>query len=95
MRLYDTSGIPEVMKFGSMTVVTPQVVAVIYGFSCRSPYPEDAPYEDERWEVAGEFMSVCFSVMEPNGEFGFTPIEEVTEISREEFEAARDHGWAR
>jgi hypothetical protein len=61
---------------------TPGLVR-IYGYSCRSPYPEDRSLEDWLWERHKAFPAVCFSTVAPRGEFAFTPAAAVVEITRE------------
>jgi hypothetical protein len=61
---------------------------VIWGYSCRSTYPEDRPREDRAFEDNGNFPSVCFSAAEPHGEYGFTPLSEAVQVERKELEAA-------
>lgn len=66
---------------------------VIYG---RAVWPND-PHDRaliREWEQRGLVFSQCFSVVETEGEVGTHPRAAVTEISREEFEAARERGWA-
>jgi hypothetical protein len=59
----------------------------IYGYSCRSTYTEDLSAEDHAFEN-GSFPSMCFSEAEPDGEYGFTPLGTVEEITVEELERA-------
>lgn len=66
---------------------------VIYGRAVSSP---DDPHDQEhidRMRERGQVFSECFSVIETRGELGTHPLAAVTEISREEFEAARARGW--
>lgn len=53
--------------------------------------------EDKRvvrgWESRGLVWSECYSVICTEGEVGTHPLAAVTEITREEFEAARARGW--
>lgn len=65
----------------------------IYGYSSRSEYSEDHEMEDESWERTRSFPSICFSVAEPDGEYGFSPFRMVQEITKEEFIQARQRGW--
>lgn len=66
----------------------------IYGYAAMSWIAEDHPLERRRWEQRRAFGAWCFSVAEPDGEWGDHPADAVTEITREEFEAARARGWA-
>lgn len=68
---------------------------VIYG---RAVAPSDPNDEHDKQHIAemkkrGQVFSECFSVVETEGELGTHPLAAVTEISREEFEAARARGW--
>lgn len=61
----------------------------IWGYSCRSTFPEDdAAVEDRAFAENGVFPSVCFSTVEPDGEFGFTPLSLAQPVERWELEAA-------
>jgi hypothetical protein len=62
----------------------------IWGFACRSEYAEDAASEKWAFEQNRSFLAWCFSSMEPRGEIGFVPLDEVVEVSREEFDIALD-----
>jgi hypothetical protein len=98
-RYYNTLNVPLVQspldgaQHGAETIITPQMAIMIYGYSCRSPYPEDSAAEAIAWDRSKAFPSVCFSEVEPEGEYGFTPMSQVLEISREEFDKARERGW--
>lgn len=86
----------EIIGGHPFTVHTPDVPKgglVIYGYSARSRFEEDHRYENMRWKAREEFPSYCFSIREPDGEYGFTPLSEVEEISEEEFDEARKRGW--
>ena len=61
---------------------------VIYVEAIRSTFPEDWHTEADAWRAKRAFMSKCFSIVEPDGEIGFTPLAEVAEISEEEFRGA-------
>lgn len=65
---------------------------VIYG---RAVWPDDAHDRAliREWSKRGLVFSQCFSVVETDGEVGTHPLAALTEISREEFEAARARGW--
>lgn len=69
----------------------------IYGYAIRSRYAEDIDSERWSWEHRRTFLSNCFSLIEPDGELGFTPAPEaspfVQEITKEQFEAAMARGW--
>jgi hypothetical protein len=60
----------------------------IYVEAFRSTYEEDWRVEQEAWRNQRSFMSRCYSVIEPEGEIGFTPAAECVEISEEEFRGA-------
>lgn len=65
---------------------------VIYGRGVQSSYEED------EWHLSGLarrglVFSECFSVQCEEGEVGSHPLAALTEISRDEFEAARGRGW--
>lgn len=66
---------------------------IIYGYSTRSPYPEDRHAEEQAWETYRMFPAVSFSVAATGGEYGGVPLAEVAEITEEEFELARGRGW--
>jgi len=53
---------------------------LIWGYSCRSTYEEDWPKELLAFNDRHAFPSVCFSQVEPDGEFGFTPIQQVQPV---------------
>lgn len=69
----------------------------IYGYAIRSRFTEDHAHERLMWDERRSFMSVCFSLIEPDGEIGFTPAPEaaprVEEITKQQFEAAMAKGW--
>jgi hypothetical protein len=58
----------------------------IYGYSCRSPHPEDRKLEDWLWANQKAFPAICFSTLAPHGEYAFTPAAAVIEITREALE---------
>jgi hypothetical protein len=64
---------------------TPGLVR-IYGYSCRSPHPEDRGLEDWLWARYKAFPAICFSTLAPCGEYAFTPVAAVVEIARESLE---------
>jgi len=59
-------------------------VLTIWGYAWASPYAEDEAAERYAWERSRGFCAWCFSELEPNGELGFVPQSEVTEVTREE-----------
>lgn len=59
---------------------------MIYGYACRSSYEEDWSVEDGAWR-RGSFPSVCFSELEPDGEYGFTELAAVQEIPEADLRA--------
>lgn len=65
---------------------------LIYGRKVTSSYAEDAAYVNS-CEARGLIFTESFSVACVDGEIGTHPIATVTEISREQFEAARARGW--
>jgi hypothetical protein len=58
-------------------------VVRIYGYSCRSPNPEDRKLEDWLWANQKAFPAICFSTLAPRGEYAFTPVSAVVEITLE------------
>lgn len=70
----------------------PAVPVTIYGYSVALT-GEDATTARFAWEQRRSFCAWCYSVMEPSGEPGFVPFDDVTEITREEFEAAAATRW--
>ena len=64
----------------------------IYGFSARSPYPEDQEAENRAF-LNGMFPSICFSEAELSGEYGFTPLSDSVAISEDEFLLAKSRGF--
>lgn len=74
-------------------VFTLECVLTIYGRSAPSPYPTDAAMERDAWDRGRHFLAEAFSVACPDGEFGFVPADDVTEITEDEFEHARTCGW--
>lgn len=72
----------------SAAALVEEMGLVIYVKLFRSRYAEDWPKEAEVWGARRAFPSFCYSLVEPEGEYGFTPLSEVTEISAEEFEGA-------
>lgn len=92
-RSYTTTDTPEVQHTDHAVIITPQFDnLMIYGFSVKSPYEEDAPYEALTFG-RGRFPGYCFSVVSPDGEYGTTPLSEVEEITEQEFNEARERGW--
>jgi hypothetical protein len=86
--------VPADLRAGGIDIPNPLLEdeLVIYG---RAIEPDD---EDDRAHAAemakrGQVFCECFSVVAPAGEIGTHPLAAVTEISREEFEAARARGW--
>jgi hypothetical protein len=84
--------IPEDVQKGGFDIPISDDALVIYGRKIVSRYPEDADYL-RQLEAQGSIFTECFSVAAPTGEIGSHPVRELTEISREEFEAARARGW--
>lgn len=64
----------------------------IYGYSIRLTGSDAASCRDA-WERRLAFYAYCYSVMEPRGEPGFVPAEDVQAITREQFEYAAAEGW--
>ena len=60
----------------------------IWGYSCRSTYAEDWEVEDTSYGRRHSFPSMCFSEIEVDGEYGFTPLDAAQEITRSELENA-------
>ena len=88
-------GRPSDMPEGVPTAVNVPLAdepLVIYGRRIVSRYPEDDGYL-RQLEEQGSIFTECFSVAAPTGEIGSHPVRELTEITREEFEAARARGW--
>lgn len=65
---------------------------VIYGRAVDSLYEADRAYVESVRAQGGVFCE-CFSVACVDGEVGTHPLAALSEISREEFEAARERGW--
>jgi hypothetical protein len=65
-------------------------ILAIWGFAARSPYAEDLPQERFAFDQRRSFCAWCYSEMEPNGELGFVPLDEIVEVGRDEFEKALD-----
>jgi len=65
----------------------------IYGFAIVSSFEEDKPIEAEAWKYRRNFLSQCYSIICPDGEMGFTCADEVKEITEEQFNEAKEHGW--
>jgi hypothetical protein len=84
--------IPEDAQAGGLDIPIRDDALVIYGRRIVSSYPEDADYL-RQLEAQGSIFTECFSVAAPTGEIGSHPVRELTEITREEFEAARARGW--
>ena len=70
----------------------PAEVITIYGYSFALT-GEDATTAKYAWEARRSFCAWCYSVMEPRGEPGFVPLDDVQEITREEFEQAAAARW--
>ena len=79
-----------------VTVVdaTPAEAIYIYGYAIGSNYEEDREQEDFAWNQRNSFLTMCFSVMEPNGEMGFVRLQDCETISQKDFEAAAGRNWA-
>lgn len=67
---------------------------LIYGRKIVSPYAEDAAYI-RRIERQGLIYTESFSVACVDGETGSHPLDELTEITKDEFDQARARGWTR
>jgi hypothetical protein len=70
----------------------PEVELAIYG---RAIWPDD---EHDRYQIGelrkrGQVFAECFSVRCPEGEVGTHPFATVTQITKDEFERARERGW--
>jgi hypothetical protein len=65
----------------------------IYGYPIRGNGDADKHAEQAAWENHKRFLSECFSTAEPHGEIGFTALSAVSEISEDDFLAARANGW--
>lgn len=79
----------------ALSIVSPETPPgglVIFGRKVQSTYAEDAEAM-AKYERQGLVFAECFSVWCEDGELGSHPLATVTEISREEFEAARERGW--
>lgn len=63
---------------------------VIYG---RAVIPEEDRDYVLRMAKRGQVFAQCFSVRCPEGELGTHPRAAITEISRDEFEAAKERDW--
>lgn len=89
-RDYDQRGAEVLTQAHGVTMynLTAGERLTIYGYSIRSPYPEDHAVEERSYKHLRTFFSMCFSVKVPDGEVGFTPLDEVQEISQAEFERA-------
>lgn len=61
---------------------------LIFVEAIRSSYEEDWAQEVFSWRERGSFLSRCYSVVEPDGEIGMTPLSQVQPISPEEFRGA-------
>jgi hypothetical protein len=72
--------------------MTPAEPIWIYGFSIRLT-GEDWHSCQDAWARRRAFYAICASVMEPRGEPGFVPADDVEPITREEFEYAAAEGW--
>lgn len=79
---------PDLRPIGTPEPISEPHAITIYGYSCRSTYVEDHGYEDQSWKRRRAFPAVCFSEVEPAGEYGFVPEHDVTLIDRQEFDEA-------
>jgi hypothetical protein len=84
--------IPEQAQGEGVPVPMASEPLVIYGRKIDSRYPEDQEYL-RLLETQDCIFTESFSVAAPTGEIGSHPVRELEEISREEFEAARERGW--
>ena len=64
----------------------------IYGYSFRLT-GEDWSTARDVWARRRAFYAWCMSIKEPEGEPGFVAVDDVQEITREEFEQAAAEGW--
>lgn len=65
----------------------------IYGRKVQMSNAEDRASVADA-ERRGWIFTESFSVVEPHGEYGSQPLSELQEISRSEFEQARERDWA-
>jgi hypothetical protein len=65
---------------------------VIYGRGVWPDDPSDRKYV-ARMKRRGQVFAECFSVESLRGEVGCHPLAAITEITREEFLAAKERGW--
>jgi hypothetical protein len=65
---------------------------VIYGRALGSDDQHDRDYAAQM-KARGQVWSECFSVACVGGELGTHPLAAITEITREEFLAAKERGW--
>ena len=82
-------GPPE--RPGVFSLVAPGETLMIYGYSFRLT-GSDAAVAQDAWKRHRRFMAWCSSAREP-GEMGFVPLDDVEEITREQYEAAAEAGW--
>lgn len=75
-----------------VSLVPPEGFLIIYGRKVRSSFPEDAEYIDA-CEARGLVYTESFSVACEDGEVGTHPLALLTEITKDEFDAARGRGW--
>lgn len=93
-----TMGVPEAdvpLEVRESAVRMPDLESddlVIYGRAVASSDPHDRHYYAEL-KARGQVYSECFSVACVGGEFGSHPLATLTEITREEFLAAKERGW--
>lgn len=91
-----TTGVPEAdLPQGAVGLEIENEVMtglVIYGRAVDVDDAHDQEYI-EGMRARGQVFAQCFSEVETRGETGCHPLAAVTEISRDEFEAARCNGW--
>ena len=65
----------------------------IYGKLDPSENREDHQHELQFWRSSRLFPAMCFSVNAPAGEYGLVGLDQVTEITEQDFLAAQQRGW--
>lgn len=89
-RIYDTTGIPERQVLNGISVLTPSFTnLMIYGHRESS----GDTHHDHVLARRGRAYAECFSVACPEGEVGSVDILDVTPITKEEFEEAKNRKW--
>lgn len=67
----------------------------------NSPAYDDVPIEEIEWEMKsaeenynnGYRFGRAYSIVEPKGELGDTHVSEMTKITKEQFELAKENNW--